>query len=235
MTVHDSTAGRLEADAGTRPAVGPLRDPSWKRSLDILVAAALLGLSAPVWAIAALLIKRDSPGPVLYVQPAIGRGGRPFRFYKFRTMTVGGDKEEHRRYLEAFVRGEPLPGDETPADGAVYKMTDDPRLTRAGKLLRRASLDELPQLWDVLKGDMSLVGPRPPLPYEYELYDDWARQRLTVRPGITGLYQITRRSRVPFREMVETDLEYIRRRSLWLDLWIMLRTPFAMLLGRGAY
>jgi lipopolysaccharide/colanic/teichoic acid biosynthesis glycosyltransferase len=206
-----------------------LPDPWWKRPLDVLTAGALLLLSSPLWLLAALLIWLDSPGPIFYVQPAIGRGGREFRFYKFRSMRVDGDNRRHRRYLRAFVRGEPA------SEGGVYKMAEDPRVTRVGRLLRRTSLDELPQLINVIKGDMSLVGPRPPLPYEYELYDDRAKQRLGVRPGITGLYQITRRSRVPFEEMVEIDIDYIRKRSLWLDLSIMLWTPAAMALARGAY
>lgn len=221
----------IEINASIQPDATPLRDPAWKRGLDLAVASTLLALTLPLWLVAALLVKVDSPGPILYVQPAVGRGGRVFRFYKFRTMTFGADKSEHRRYLRAFVRGETQPDDKA----RTYKMTADRRLTRAGKLLRRLSLDELPQLLNVLKGDMSVVGPRPPLPYEYELYDEWAKQRLAVRPGITGLYQITGRSRVPFRRMVEIDLDYIERRSLWLDLSIILWTPAAMVLGRGAY
>jgi lipopolysaccharide/colanic/teichoic acid biosynthesis glycosyltransferase len=235
MSVQDSAAARLEMDAGSDPGVRFLRDPWWKRSLDVVAATTLLVLSLPLWVVVALLIKLDSPGPVLYVQQAIGRRGRPFRFYKFRTMHVGADNTQHRRYLRAFVQGGPLPEGEISSDRIVYKITADPRLTRVGRLLRRTSLDELPQLLNVFKGDMSLVGPRPPLPYEYELYDAWAKQRLSVRPGITGLYQISRRSRASFGEMVEIDLKYIRRRSLWLDLSIMLWTPAAMVLGRGAY
>lgn len=207
-------------------------DPLWKRPLDVVVATTLLLLSAPLWAFCAMLVRLDSPGPVLYVQDAIGRGGRPFRFYKFRTMKHGNDDADHRRYLRSFVQGEMPAGDE---NAAVYKMIDDPRLTRAGRLLRKLSLDELPQLLNVLSGDMSLVGPRPPLPYEYALYDGWAKSRLAVRPGITGLYQLTRRSRAPFHEMVEIDLDYIRNCSAWLDLSIMLWTPAAMLMARGAY
>lgn len=224
------------APAGQAAATGVdcLPDPWWKRPLDVLAAGVLLLLSSPLWLLASLLIRLDSPGPIFYVQPAIGRGGRLFRFYKFRSMRIDGDNRLHRRYLKAFVCGEPLPDDERDSRDGVYKMAGDPRVTRAGRLLRRTSLDELPQLINVLKGDMSLVGPRPPLPYEYELYDDRAKQRLAVRPGITGLYQITGRSRVPFEKMVEIDLDYIRRRSLWLDLSIMLWTPAAMVLARGA-
>jgi lipopolysaccharide/colanic/teichoic acid biosynthesis glycosyltransferase len=210
-------------------------EPAWKRGLDIIVSAVLLVVSLPLWALVAALIKLDSPGPVLYVQMAMGRGGREFRFYKFRTMRSSSDDGPHRRYLRAFVRGVG-PADRAPeTGGAVYKMTDDARVTRVGRFLRKTSLDELPQLINVLKGDMSIVGPRPPLPYEYELYDDWARQRLAVRPGITGLYQVTLRSRSSFQEMVAIDLDYIRRRSPRLDLMIMAKTLPVMLLGRGAY
>jgi lipopolysaccharide/colanic/teichoic acid biosynthesis glycosyltransferase len=207
-------------------------DPLWKRPLDIVAAGLLLLVSLPLWPIIALLIKLTSPGPVFYVQAALGRGGRTFRFYKFRSMRADADNAIHRRYIAHFVRGPD--GDGSADAGDLYKMERDARVTAVGRWLRRSSLDELPQLLNVLKGDMSLVGPRPPLPYEYELYDDWARRRLAVRPGITGLYQVTRRSRATFREMVAIDLEYIERRSLWLDLSIMARTLPAMLLGGGA-
>ncbi len=216
------------AEAGV-PISGDLL---WKRSLDIVAAGLLLLVSLPLWVIIALVIKLTSPGPVFYVQAAVGRGGRTFRFYKFRSMRADADNAIHRRYIARFVRGPD--GGGTAGTGDLYKMEKDARVTAVGRWLRRSSLDELPQLVNVLKGDMSLVGPRPPLPYEYELYDDWARRRLAVRPGITGLYQVTRRSRTSFRAMVAIDLEYIERRSLWLDLSIMARTLPAMLLGRGA-
>lgn len=227
----------------TRPVAAPhgngdillAGDPTWKRALDIIVSAALLTVSLPLCTLIAALIKLDSPGPVLYVQKAVGRSGREFRFYKFRTMRSSADGGLHRRYLREFVRGA-RPADRAPeTGGAVYKMTDDARITRVGSFLRKTSLDELPQLINVLKGDMSIVGPRPPLPYEYELYDDWARQRLAVRPGITGLYQVTLRSRSSFQDMVAIDLDYIRRRSPRLDVTIMAKTLPVMVLGRGAY
>ena len=205
-----------------------LPDPWWKRPLDLLGALALLALTAPIWVIVAIAIKLDSPGPVLYAQDAVGRGGRTFRFHKFRTMQRGADEAGHRRYIQTFVQG-------TTGEDGVHKMTDDPRRTRVGRWLRRLSLDELPQALDILRGEMSLVGPRPPLPYEYALYDENARRRLAVKPGITGLYQVTRRSQASFREMVAIDRQYVQRRSLWLDLSIMARTLPAMLLGKGAY
>jgi lipopolysaccharide/colanic/teichoic acid biosynthesis glycosyltransferase len=231
--VRGTAAARYLPDNAPDADINCLSDPVWKRGLDIVVAATLLALTAPVWAVAMLLIKLDSPGPVFYVQKAIGRGGRAFRFYKFRTMCAGNDDEQHHRYVQDFVRGEAKADDET--GSSVFKMKRDPRITRSGRLLRKLSLDELPQLLNVVKGNMSLVGPRPPLPYEYELYDAHAKQRLRVRPGITGLYQITARSRAPFDKMVRIDVDYIRRRSLWLDLSIIVRTPFAMIFGRGAY
>jgi len=208
-----------------------LEERPWKRPLDVLVAGLLLAASLPLWPVVALLIKLTSPGPVFYVQAAVGRGGRTFRFYKFRSMRADGNDAVHRRYVARFVRRSDGDG---VGKGGFYKMDGDARVTAVGRWLRRTSLDELPQILNVLRGDMSLVGPRPPLPYEYELYDDWARRRLAVRPGITGLYQVTRRSRASFREMVAIDLEYIERRSLRLDLSIVARTLPAMLLGRGA-
>ena len=222
------TAAQQRLEPGLAAEIEVLPDPRWKRPLDVLGALALLALTAPMWIIVVIAIKLDSPGPVLYAQDAVGRGGRTFRFHKFRTMQHGADITDHRRYIQAFVQG-------TTGENGVHKMTDDPRRTRVGRWLRRLSLDELPQALDILRGDMSLVGPRPPLPYEYALYDENARRRLAVKPGITGLYQVTRRSRVSFREMVEIDLQYVQRRSLWLDLSIMARTLPAMLLGKGAY
>jgi lipopolysaccharide/colanic/teichoic acid biosynthesis glycosyltransferase len=187
--------------------------------------------------IIALAIKLDSPGPVFFVQKTIGKGGRPFNMIKFRSMYHGADNTEHRRFTEAFVRGEETGRAIAPRTGQpVYKIVNDPRITRVGRFLRRTGLDEAPQFFNVLKGDMSLVGPRPPLPYEYSLYDDWAKQRLLVRPGITGLHQIRKRSRANFREMVETDLEYIENMSLWLDLKLLLLTvPVITIMGKGAY
>ncbi len=212
----------------------PSETLKWKQALDLFTGATLLLASFPLWIIIALLIKLDSRGPVFFAQEAIGRGGQPFRLYKFRTMRTDADNERHRSFIATFVRGSK---EQYEVDGErkVYKMVDDDRVTRVGRWLRRAGVDELPQLLNVLRGEMSVVGPRPPLPYEFVLYDDWARQRLAVQPGITGLYQVTRRSEAAFREMVEVDLDYIRRRSLWLDLGIMARTAPVMLLGKGGY
>lgn len=204
-----------------------------KRMLDVLVSAAVLLLGLPVWLVIALLIKRSSSGPVFYRGMVIGRGGAPFRYYKFRTMITGGDNSAHKQWLEQFVKQDAA-FSEGPGGEKVFKVVNDPRITRVGRVLRKLSLDEAPQMLNVLHGDMSLVGPRPPVPYEYEHYDDWAKQRLSVTPGITGLYQVTARSQVGFSGMAAIDLDYIRRRSIWLDLWIMLKTPLVMLLGKGA-
>jgi len=219
---------------GEAVAQAPGETLLWKRALDLVAGVALLVASFPLWIIIAVLIKLDSRGPVLYAQEAIGRGGQPFRLYKFRTMRTDADNERHRSYIATFVRGSSAQHEDD-RERKVYKMVDDDRVTRVGRWLRRLSVDELPQLLNVLRGEMSVVGPRPPLPYESALYDDWARQRLAVQPGITGLYQVTRRSEASFREMVEVDLDYIRRRSLWLDLGIMARTAPVMLLGKGGY
>lgn len=223
----------------------PLITPDWadahapagytatKRALDVLVSAGVLLVGMVVWLSIAVLIKLTSPGPVFYRGTVIGRGGKPFRYYKFRTMVAGGDNSAHKQWLEQFVKQDAAFSEGS--DGKkVFKVVNDPRITRVGRVLRKLSLDEVPQMLNVLTGDMSLVGPRPPVPYEYEHYDDWAKQRLSVLPGITGLYQVTARSRVGFSEMVTIDLDYIRRRSLWLDLWIMVKTPLVMLLGTGA-
>lgn len=223
----------------------PLLTPDWadahapagyaaaKRALDLLVSAGVLLVGMVVWLTIAALIKLTSPGPVFYRGTVIGRGGKPFRYYKFRTMVAGGDNSAHKQWLEQFVKQDAA-FSESPDGKKVFKVVNDPRITRVGRVLRKLSLDEVPQMLNVLTGDMSLVGPRPPVPYEYEHYDDWAKQRLSVLPGITGLYQVTARSQVGFSEMVTIDLDYIRRRSLWLDLWIMVKTPLVMLLGTGA-
>jgi lipopolysaccharide/colanic/teichoic acid biosynthesis glycosyltransferase len=203
--------------------------------LDLSVAAVGGLLLLPLLALIALLIKIDSSGPVFFTQMRVGKGGRTFRFYKFRTMHVNADPEVHRRYVQSLIRdqAETTQAGES-ARPAVYKMTNDRRVTRLGRLLRRTSLDELPQILNVVRGEMSLVGPRPPLPYEVEAYKDWHKGRLAVTPGLTGLWQIRGRSSVPFDEMVRMDLEYIRRQSLALDLEILLQTLPAILSGKGA-
>jgi lipopolysaccharide/colanic/teichoic acid biosynthesis glycosyltransferase len=180
-------------------------------------------------------VKFSSPGPVLFRQERIGRFGRPFTFLKFRSMYANNDPKIHREFMKRVINGEHDGSGDT-TESKVYKMTDDPRITRVGRFLRRTSLDELPQFFNALKGDMSLVGPRPPLPYECAEYDVWHRRRvLEARPGLTGLWQVTGRSRVSFDDMVRLDLQYVRTWSLWLDIKILLKTPIAVLRGGDAF
>jgi len=202
-----------------------------KRCLDIALALIMLTLSLPFWLLTAVLLKCDSRGPVLFVNRAVGRQGREFFLYKFRSMRVEMRLDVEKTDVIANVLGRKPT---TYKDGKpVYKtaLANNERITRVGRLLRRTSLDELPQLWNILRGDMSFVGPRPSLPDEVALYEEWQKQRLLVPQGLTGLYQITARNRVPVEEMVRIDLDYIRRRSLWLDLKILSKTPFAMFSG----
>lgn len=193
-----------------------------KRVLDVVVSACGLLLTAPLLGLIVLLIKATSPGPALFRQERCGLNGRRFQLLKFRTMVLNAEalKEEVRAFNEM--------------SGPVFKMRDDPRLTPIGRILRRWSLDELPQLWNVLRGDMSLVGPRPPLPEEVEKYDDWQRRRLSMRPGITCLWQCSGRNTIDFDEWMKMDLEYIDTWSLALDLEILARTVPAVLFGVGA-
>ena len=194
-----------------------------KRALDVGLAALALVVASPLMALVALAIKLDSPGPILLRQTRVGLNGKLFTVYKFRSMRVGADKELSR--LQA----------QNEAQGPIFKMRHDPRRTRVGRFIRKTSLDELPQFLNVLKGDMSLVGPRPPIPTEVEKYDDWHRRRLEVSPGITGLWQVSGRSQLTFDEMVMLDLYYAENWSLALDLKILLRTIPTVLLGTGAY
>ncbi|HKF75135.1 MAG TPA: sugar transferase [Candidatus Dormibacteraeota bacterium] len=219
---------------GSTPSAGPgersVPRPGYEvlsRLLNVAVAVAVLILLSPLWLAIAGLIRATSPGPALFRRTVAGRFGRPFTYYKFRTM-VDGDDSHHRAWLREFVVNDAA------YQHGTFKVVGDRRITGVGKVLRRLSLDEVPQMLNVLRGEMSLVGPRPPIMAEFELYDDRARCRLAVRPGITGLYQVTARSQVPFSRMVDIDLEYIRRRSLALDVSIMLRTAVVMLAGRGA-
>lgn len=206
-----------------------------KRSIDILGSALGLLLLSPVLAVIALAIKLSSPGPVLFRQKRIGRYGVAFTCLKFRSMHTGNDPRIHMEYVKRLIEGN-ASRDAAETNGRVYKITADPRLTRVGRFLRKTSLDELPQFLNVLRGDMSMVGPRPPIPYELEVYDVWHRRRLLeVRPGVTGLWQVSGRSRIPFDDMVRLDLRYAKTWSLWLDFQILLRTPRAVFSGEGAY
>ena len=201
-----------------------------KRTFDLIVAAVAITLLLPVWLLIALLIKLDSKGSTFYTQERVGMDGRLFLLYKFRTMKAGADSQAHREYQRAFIAGRAeanLGNEQKP----TYKLLADPRITRVGKFLRRTSLDEVPQLLNVLAGDMSLVGPRPPIPYEVEAYELWHRKRLDMKPGLTGLWQVSGRNRLPFDEMVRLDLFYIENWSLLLDLKIIVQTAFVMIEG----
>jgi lipopolysaccharide/colanic/teichoic acid biosynthesis glycosyltransferase len=202
-----------------------------KRAVDIVGSSLALAVSAPLLLLIAVLIKLTSKGPVLYKQKRVGRYGVPFTFLKFRTMHAAADSDLHREFVSRFIAGRI----ETRGPHRFYKITNDPRVTRIGRFLRKTSLDEFPQFWNVLCGDMSLVGPRPPTLYELDAYDIWHRRRvLEVEPGITGLWQVAGRSRTSFDEMVRLDLRYARTWSVWLDLKILLQTPRAVLSGEGA-
>ena len=202
-----------------------------KRALDIVGSAVLLTLLAPVLLIIAALVKLTSPGPIFFRQTRIGRGSKDFTMLKFRTMYVDSDSAIHREYVSAFIKA----SGNGNAGGTMHKMARDPRITAVGRVLRKTSLDELPQFINTLRGDMSLVGPRPPLPYEVEQYKAWHRRRvLDATPGITGLWQVTGRSRTTFDDMVRLDLRYAKAPSVWTDIKILLATPRAVISGNGA-
>jgi lipopolysaccharide/colanic/teichoic acid biosynthesis glycosyltransferase len=201
------------------------------RVLDVLGAACGLVLLAPLMLVIAIAIRLESPGPVVFRQRRVGRSLRPFTVCKFRTMRRGVSNEVHKQFVLSLIAGE----QPTDADGQPqFKLSADDRVTRVGRILRRSSLDELPQLWNVLRGEMSLVGPRPPISYEVENYPPHWFERFAVKPGVTGLWQVNGRSQLPLKEMIELDVEYVRRRSVWLNLWILVRTIPAVLSMRGA-
>ena len=204
-----------------------------KRSMDMLVSGMALVLLSPIFLAIAAAIKLTSRGPVLFKQERVGQYGRLFTVLKFRSMFVQNDYSAHKEYVMKLIRNQAAP---TNSEGAgVYKLTNDSRITMVGRFLRRSSLDELPQILNVLMGHMSLVGPRPAIPYELAAYQTWHRRRiLEAKPGITGLWQVTSRSTVKFDDMVRLDLRYATSWSLWLDLKIMMRTPLAVIKGSGA-
>lgn len=221
------------------PVEGDAKDKSLaiKRAIDVAISGSALIVGAPLFLAIALAVKFTSKGPVLFRQRRVGRYGNPFTFLKFRSMYVGNNPAVHQEYVKGLIQGSNANGSAgEPVNGAVYKLTNDPRVTAVGRFLRKTSLDELPQFLNVFLGDMSLVGPRPPIPYEVESYDVWHRRRLLeVKPGITGLWQVTGRSRTTFDDMVRLDLQYAISWSLWLDLKILLKTPGAVFAGDGAY
>jgi exopolysaccharide biosynthesis polyprenyl glycosylphosphotransferase len=204
-----------------------------KRSFDLVAATIMTLALAPVFLAIAFVIKRTSPGPVFYVQERLGRNGQPFRFYKFRSMRHDADDAIHRQFAAMFINGDDDGCHQRNGGKEIFKLEQDPRITTIGYWLRRTSLDELPQLFNIILGDMSLVGPRPPIAYEIENYQPWHLERLKVTPGLTGLWQVMGRSQVSFDEMVHLDLHYINHWSLPLDLKILLRTVPVVLKGTG--
>jgi len=227
-----------------------------RRVMDVALSLLLLPLALPMMALVWLAIRLDSPGPAIFIQERIGKGGRPFRMYKFRTMQHNLDDSFHRAFMKAFVNGQ-IGGGEDEDDkndrfyqaafakafvtsqrgnnrsGKIYKPIQASQVTRVGHILRKTSLDELPQIFNVLRGDMSLVGPRPNVPWEVEEYQPWHYRRLEVLPGITGLAQVRGRSGINFDNIVEYDIEYIKNQSLGLDLKIMWWTVFTVLFSEG--
>lgn len=217
-----------------------------KRAMDVVLATLLLLLLSPVLIVIALLIKLDSPGTIIFTQERVGARRRfkdgqfvwerqNFRICKFRSMAHNADARLHQAYVQAFIKNDDgamqqLQGQQT----EVRKLVRDPRITRVGRFLRKSSLDELPQLWNVVKGEMSLVGPRPAIPYEVEVYESWHHHRLNACPGMTGLWQVTARSSADFDQMVRLDIEYIETPSIWQDIKIILKTPAAVVSSKGA-
>ncbi len=236
-TLFNCLPRKTEIDQiGALPMIRLFREPLsraarlTKRLADIAISGAALFVLAPVWIVIALLIKLDSKGAVFFRQERVGMDGRIFLCFKFRTMHTDADDRTHREFQQLYIAGRPETnfGDDT---RPVYKMQGDPRVTRVGSVLRRLSLDELPQLFNVLAGTMSVVGPRPPIPYEVEFYQTAHRRRLDMKPGLTGLWQVSGRNRLSFDEMVRLDVFYIENWSLWLDVKIMLQTLPVMLRG----
>lgn len=216
------------------PANGRIGLVAVKRAMDIVVSLLMLLACAPIFVAIALAVKATSEGPIFFRQKRVGQYGRTFTFLKFRSMYINNDHSLHQEYVNRLIAGNAERVAVSGINDSVYKLANDNRITRLGKFLRKTSLDELPQLFNVLRGDMSVVGPRPPIPYEVAAYQTWHRSRLLqVKPGITGLWQVTGRSRVTFDDMVRLDLQYATSWSPWLDLKILLQTPAAVV--KGAY
>jgi exopolysaccharide biosynthesis polyprenyl glycosylphosphotransferase len=242
LHVHPDPAGAK--DNGVRP-VDPIvrrelprrkrqtQGDAAKRAFDIALSLTLLAILSPLFLMIAALVKVRSRGPVFFKQVRVGQMMKPFMMLKFRTMRVNADHTIHHQFVSAFIK----PGAQSTETGksGLFKIENDPRVTPIGRFLRKTSLDELPQLWNVVRGDMSLVGPRPPLQYEVEQYQSWHRRRvLEAKPGLTGLWQVSGRSRTTFDEMVRLDLRYARTYSVWTDIKILLATPRAVISGKGA-
>jgi len=214
---------------GALPRHGSLLQDRLKRATDLLLSVVLLVCLAPLFALAAVAIRLDSPGPVFFRQPRIGRDGREFTMLKFRSMALDATPDAHRDYINSLANAT---GDHSP--GGLRKLTADRRVTRVGAILRKTSIDEAPQLINVLAGRMSIVGPRPALAYELEFYRPEHAERFRVRPGMTGLWQVSGRSQLGWSEMLELDIEYVRRQSFAYDMWLLLRTPWAVLSAHTA-
>jgi len=202
-----------------------------KRIVDVVLTLLLAIPLCIVFVLIAVVIRLDSKGPVLFRQKRVGLNGEEFLFYKFRSMYMNTDENVHRNAITQYMNGEQL--NERVDTTLHYKLVDDPRITRVGRFLRKTSIDELPQFLNVLRGEMTLVGPRPPLPYEVELYSDRDWLRLCGKPGLTGIWQVYARSRVDFQTMVDMDIDYLRHQSVWEDLKLVVLTPWVMVTGRG--
>jgi lipopolysaccharide/colanic/teichoic acid biosynthesis glycosyltransferase len=227
-SVPDVEAAPPPSSASVPFAATPMGYRIAKRALDISASGLALLVTSPVMALIVAAVRLESPGPILFRQERIGLGGRPFTLFKFRSMDAAADEEEHRAYISRLLRGEAAD-----APGETWQpIAADRRVTRVGSFLRRSHLDELPQLLNILRGEMSLVGPRPPIPYEVELYEAWHLRRLSVLPGLTGLWQATAWGRLSFDEGARLDIEYVERRSFGFDLWILLRTAWQIVTGR---
>ena len=200
-----------------------------KRILDVTLALLLLVLTAPLLAVIALLVVLDSPGPALFIQERVGKDGTTFRMFKFRTMHAATDSQIHEQHVQRVIRE-----NTEPQPGGSLKISADPRVTRLGRPLRRSSLDELPQLVNVLRGEMSLVGPRPDLPYAVAVYKPWYHERFSAMPGVTGYWQVVARNTVSYERMIQMDIDYARRQSLSWDLLLLLQTAGAVIRGKGA-
>jgi lipopolysaccharide/colanic/teichoic acid biosynthesis glycosyltransferase len=229
------SASSTEAGSLSTRRVAVAHGESWQsaaacRALDVAVSAVLLLVLLPLFLALAAAIRLDSRGRVVYRQRRVGRNLDPFTVNKFRTMQSGAGHETHRQFVIGLIAGQTAQD----AEPNFFKMANDDRVTRVGRFLRKSSLDELPQLWNVLRGDMSLVGPRPPIPYEVEHYPPHWFERFAVKPGMTGLWQVGGRSELTLEEMIALDVEYARTRSLWLNLKILVRTVPAVFAARGA-
>ena len=205
-----------------------------KRAIDVIGAIIGLVLFSPIMFFISIAIKTTSPGPVIYRQKRVGYKGRYFSFLKFRSMVVNGDAKIHKEYVKKLIQGENEQLNRGSKHAPQYKLKNDPRITPVGKFIRKTSLDELPQLWNVLMGDMSLVGPRPPLPYEVKEYKQWHYRRINeVKPGITGLWQVSGRNKTTFDEMVKLDIQYANTRSIFMDMKIIFKTFKAVFVADG--